>query len=56
VGADAADLERRGFVAEALGQEPGGPAMWGYFHREGSPRIELVARAMQEYMEQSWRG
>ena len=52
---DAAELERRGFVTEALGQEPGGPAMWGYFTREGAPRIELVSRAMQEYMEQSWR-
>ncbi|SEP04903.1 VOC family protein [Trujillonella endophytica] len=53
--ADRAELEERGFVAEALGQEPGGPAMWGYFAREGAPRIELVSRAMQEYMEQSWR-
>jgi hypothetical protein len=53
--ADRAELEGRGFVAEALGQEPGGPALWGYFHRDGGPRIELISRAMQEYMEQSWR-
>jgi hypothetical protein len=54
--ADRAELEERGFVAEALGQEPGGSPLWGYFSRAEGPRIELVSRAMQEYMEQSWRG
>jgi Glyoxalase/Bleomycin resistance protein/Dioxygenase superfamily len=53
--ADRAELEERGYLAEALGQEPGGSPMWGYFSRAGAPRIELVSRAMQEYMEQSWR-
>lgn len=53
--ADSTDLERRGFVAEALGQEPGGVPMWGYWYREGGPRIELVSRGMQPSMEQSWR-
>ncbi|WP_029431362.1 VOC family protein [Blastococcus sp. URHD0036] len=52
--ADRADLESRGFVAEALGQQPGGTPMWAYFHRAGGPRIELIDRGLQQYMEQSW--
>ena len=54
VAADAADLERRGFRAEVTGPGPDGSTGWGYFRSATGPRIELVSRAMQAGMEQSW--
>lgn len=51
---DVAVLTDRGYAAEALGREPGGPTLWAYLHSAGRPRVELVSRAMQGPMEQSW--
>src|SRR5688500_13510893 len=50
----AADLERRGFAAEATGTRPDGPPSWAYHRSPTGPRIELVDRQLQPVMEQMW--
>ena len=54
VEADAADLERRGYRAEAVGRDGDGTARWTYHRRADGPRIELVSRAIQAGLEHYW--
>ena len=54
VARDAAELERRGFGAEATGTRPDAPPSWAYHRSPTGPRIELVDRALQPGLEQMW--
>jgi hypothetical protein len=54
VAADAADLERRGYVWEASGLRPDGVAYWTFHRNTAGFRTELVSRALQPVLEQYW--
>lgn len=54
VAADSADLERRGYAAEAVGKRPDGTPYWAYHRSSTGPRIEIVSRVLQPVLEQSW--
>jgi hypothetical protein len=54
VAADAAELERRGFAAEATGTRPDGSPSFAFHRSPTGPRIELVDRALQPGLEQMW--
>ncbi len=52
--ADAADLVRRGYHAEATGLRPDGAPFWAYHRSAAGPRIELVSRALQPVLTECW--
>jgi hypothetical protein len=54
VAVDSAELERRGYAAEAVGVGPEGAPLWAYHRSPTGPRIELVARALQPGLESYW--
>jgi len=47
-------LGRHGYELEATGKGADGVPTWAYLHRPGSPRIELVSRALQAGLEMMW--
>ncbi|HEX3332883.1 MAG TPA: VOC family protein [Acidimicrobiales bacterium] len=51
---DAARLAHAGAVMEAAGRTPGGAAQWSYHRAPDGPRIELVDRALQPFLEKFW--
>jgi hypothetical protein len=54
VRADCDELQERGYMFEAAGKGQDGTPVWAYLGREGSPRIELVSRALQPGLEMLW--
>jgi hypothetical protein len=54
VTADAARLERSGYIVEAVGRLPSGAAQWSYHWAPVGFRVELVDRALQPMLEGFW--
>jgi hypothetical protein len=54
VAADAADLERRGYVAEAIREGPDGVPNFAFYRSETGFRVELVSRTIQPSLERIW--
>lgn len=52
--ADGAELERRGYVVEALGDAPGGAPAFAFYRGPAGLRVELVNRVVQPVLEQYW--
>jgi hypothetical protein len=55
VPADGAALEALGYTPEIVGPGEDGVAMWGYWTKPGSPRIELVTSAVRPMLEEYMR-
>jgi hypothetical protein len=53
---DGEQLEQDGYVMEARGRVPNGPAPWSYHWRPAGFRVELVDRALQPMLERFWSG
>jgi hypothetical protein len=47
-------LQERGYLLEATGKGADGAPSWAYLHRDGRPRVELVARGLQAGLETMW--
>jgi hypothetical protein len=54
VAADSAALEGAGYAFEAAGTGPEGARTWAYYRPADGPRIELVSRALEPFMEMMW--
>ncbi|MEU6357615.1 VOC family protein [Streptomyces sp. NPDC047072] len=56
VAADVAELEKHGYVTEATRRGPGGGLFFAYLRsgEETAFRVELVSRAAQRSLEQTW--
>jgi hypothetical protein len=54
--ADGAELEAAGYSWDAVGYDPTGMAQWSYWSCPERPRIELVTRAVQPFMEALFAG
>jgi hypothetical protein len=55
IAADGAALDGAGFHREASGMD-GGAVNWAYYAGEGRPRIELVSRTLQPFLELLYAG
>jgi len=51
---DGTRLEASGYVREAHGRVPDGPAPWSYHRAPSGFRVELVDRALQPMLERFW--
>jgi hypothetical protein len=49
--ADGAELEAAGYSCDGVGLDPAGSAQWSYWSCPDRPRIELVTREVQPFME-----
>lgn len=56
VAADAAELERCGYVAEATSDGPDGAPFFAFYRRATGFRVELVSRIAQPGLERHWAG
>lgn len=54
VAADSARLRDLGYLPEATGVNPEGAPIWAYNLGPTGPRIELVSRSIQPFMEKYW--
>ena len=54
VAADSAELERHGYVAEAVRNSPGDGAAFAFYRSAAGFRVELVSRSAQPGLERYW--
>jgi Glyoxalase/Bleomycin resistance protein/Dioxygenase superfamily len=54
--ADSAELERRGYVAEATSDGSDGAPFFAFYRRATGFRVELVSRVAQPGLERHWSG